>query len=136
GTMLELVPWLMGNRFELGTGKIEAVVARQRPFRSMFVHTPRAEARVLGTEFILAATTNATRLEVTAGSVKLTRLSDRAAVKVAAGHYAVAASNYALASQPLPGKVLREFWRDLPSDNLQEQTYHVRYPNAPSAHGL
>ena len=134
GATLKLLPWLRGKRFELGKGKIEAVVARQRPFRSMLVHTPQAEARVLGTEFTLAATTNATRLEVTAGNVKLTRLSDRAAVKVAAGHYAVAASNYALAAQPLPGKVLREFWLDLPGDTLQDLTYHVRYPNAPSGH--
>ena len=134
GTTLKLLPWLKGKRFDLGKGKIEAVVARQRPFRPMLVHTPQAEARVLGTEFTLAATTNATRLEVTAGEVKLTRVSDRAAVKVAVGHYAVAASNYALAVQPLPGKVLREFWLDLPGDTLEDLRYHARYPNAPSGH--
>src|SRR6266516_1011624 len=91
GTTLKLLPWLKGKRFDLGKGKIEAVVARQRPFRSMLVHTPQAEARVLGTKFTLAATTKATRLEVTEGEVKLTRKSDEAAVKVSAGHCAVAA---------------------------------------------
>ena len=100
----------------------------------MVLMTAQAEARVLGTKFTLAAATNATRLEVTEGGVQLTRSSDNMAVKVGSGQYAVAAAGYELAAQPLPGKVLREFWLDLPGDSLQDLTYHARYPNAPSGH--
>ena len=71
-----------GKRFALRAGKIEASVARQRPFRPMVIVTPQAEARVLGTHFTLAADTNATTLEVTEGKVKFTRASDGKAVKV------------------------------------------------------
>src|SRR5205814_8598980 len=90
GTELMLAAVSGNKRFLLRVGKLEASVARQRPFRPMLVHTPQAEARVLGTKFTLAATTNATRLEVTEGKVKLTRNSDDASVKVPPGYYAVA----------------------------------------------
>ena len=72
-------------------GKLEATVARQRPFKPLLVRTPNAEARVLGTKFTLTTTTNRTRLDVSEGSVRLTRASDGAAVKVGAGQYAVVA---------------------------------------------
>lgn len=133
-TELKTLAWQRGKRFELRQGKLEASVARQRPFQPMILITPQAEVRVLGTKFMLTAATNATRLEVAQGKVQLTRTSDSAVVKVAAGHYAVAAANYALAAQPLPGKLLREFWLDLSGDTLQDLIYHARYPNAPSGH--
>jgi hypothetical protein len=131
---LKLVSLARGKRFDLRQGKIEAIVARQRLFQPLLVRTPQAEARVLGTKFMLAAATNFTRLEVTEGKVKLTRFSDSASVKVGAGQGAVAATNYFLAAQPLPGKVLREFWLDLAGGTLQDLIYHPRYPNAPSGH--
>src|SRR5438876_453377 len=84
-----------------GRGQFEASVARQRPFRPLVVTTAQAEARVLGTRFTLAATTNATRLEVADGKVRLKRLSDGEAVRVGAGNYTVAAPGYELAPQPL-----------------------------------
>ena len=134
GTDLKVTGLSHGKRFALGVGKLEASVARQRPWKPMVLVTAQAKARVLGTQFTLAATTNATRLEVTEGKVKLTRKSDGSVVQAAAGHYAVAATNFVLAAQPLPGKVLREFWLDLPGDTLQDMTYHARYPNSPSGH--
>src|SRR5438094_764646 len=73
GTELKVTGLSRGKRFDLGVGKLEASVARQRPFRPLVVTTVQAEARVVGTRFTLAVTTNATRLEVTQGKVKLTR---------------------------------------------------------------
>ena len=62
GTELKVTDLSHGKRFALGLGKLEASVARQRPFRPLVVTTAQAEARVLGTRFTLAATTNATRV--------------------------------------------------------------------------
>jgi hypothetical protein len=101
----------------------------------MVLVTPQAEARVLGTEFSLLTTTNATRLDVTEGKVRLTRLSDDKSVKVPAGNSAVAAADTKpMPVQPLTGKVLREFWLDLPGDTLQDLKHYARYPNAPNGH--
>ena len=104
-TELEVRSLARGKHFALRNGKLEATVARQRPFRPLLVRTPQAEARVLGTHFILAADTNATRLEVVKGKVRLTRASDGGAVKVAAGDYAIAATNTELAALPATGRI-------------------------------
>ena len=122
-----------GKRFELKAGKIEASVARQRPFRPMILTTPQAEARVVGTKFSLWTTTNFTRLEVTEGRVSFSRASDGLAVKVPAGNYAVAASNYGLAAQPLTGSILREYWTNIfGTGNLGVLMRSPDYPNHPS----
>jgi hypothetical protein len=134
GTELNMTSLAHGKRFVLLAGRIEASVARQRLFRPMVILTPQAQARVLGTKFSLLTTANATRLEVTQGKVGFARLSDGKDVQVSAGHYAVAASNYVLAILPLPGKVLREVWLDLPGGTFNELIHHPRYPNAPSEH--
>ena len=62
-TELKTLAWQKGKRFELRQGKLEATVARQRPFGAMVLLTAQAETRVLGTKFTLTATSNATRLE-------------------------------------------------------------------------
>jgi hypothetical protein len=98
----------------------------------MILRTPQAEARVIGTRFTLTVNSNATRLDVTEGRVRFTRLSDSSSVRVDADNFAVAASNYVLAAQPLPGKVLREIWLDLPGDNVLDLRNHARFPDAPS----
>ena len=110
GTELKLASLARGKRFMLQAGRIKASVARQRPFHPLVLITPQAEARVVGTKFTLEATTNASRLEVTEGKVKLTRSSDEAAVKVPAGYYAIAATNMELAALPATGSILREYW--------------------------
>jgi hypothetical protein len=114
-TELRVLSFSRGKRFGLEKGKVDASVARQRPFQPMILRTPQAEARVLGTRFTLTVTTNATRLEVSEGKVRLIRSSDGAAVPVPAGNYAVAASTYELRAQPLTGSILREYWTNLPS---------------------
>jgi len=93
GTELTLGSMSRGKRFNLSAGKLEASVARQRPFQPLVLVTPQAQARVLGTKFSLLTTSEQTRLEVTEGSVQLSRLSDAVSVKVPAGNYAVVSSN-------------------------------------------
>lgn len=131
GTDLKLTAFASGKRFELVHGKIEATVARQRPWQSMLLQTAQGEARVVGTKFTLAVTTNATRLEVTEGRVKLTRKSDDASVKVSAGLYAVAATNYELAAHPLTGGIFREDWTNLAGGTLAYLITHTNYPDRP-----
>jgi hypothetical protein len=63
--------------------------------------TRHAEVTVLGTRFRLAVQPDSTRLEVTEGRVRLVRLSDKAAVEVKAGQFAVAGPGE-LAARPLP----------------------------------
>lgn len=64
-TALTLTSLAGGKRFDLHSGRLEAEVARQRPFAPLVVTTPQAEARVLGTTFLLLAAVDATRLTVT-----------------------------------------------------------------------
>jgi len=144
GTELKLNEMSRGKRFALRIGRIEASVARQRPFRAMVVVTPQAEARVLGTKFTLDVTTNSTRLEVTEGKVRLTRASDGKAVKVTAGYHTVAAANYELAALPQTGRILYEYWTNFPDintfwwENISKDPSVVEYParfEAPSHAG-
>ena len=132
-TQFKLASLVHGKRFDLNAGKIEATVARQRPFKSMVITTPQAEVRVLGTRFSLNVTSNATRLEVAEGKVRFTRTADGAEVKVAAGTYAVAAGNYELLAQPMTGSILREYWTNLPGDfYITVLTTHPSFPDNPS----
>ncbi|HAB17312.1 MAG TPA: FecR domain-containing protein [Verrucomicrobiota bacterium] len=132
---LKILAWNQGKRFQLRQGQIEATVARQRPLRPMILTTAQAEARVLGTRFTLGATTNATRLDVTEGKVRFTRTSDDTLVKVAAGHYAVAASNYELAALPLTGGLFREYWTNVAGDSWTVLITHTNYPGRPDGSG-
>jgi hypothetical protein len=136
GAELKILPWNRGKQLELRQGKIEATVARQRPFSPMIITTPQAEACVVGTQFSLSTTTNSTRLEVTEGKVRFTRASDGVVVKVGAGNYAVAAPKYELLAQPLTGSILREYWTNLISDsnimNIALLTQDPSFPDHPS----
>jgi FecR-like protein/PA14 domain-containing protein len=131
-TELKLVSVSRGKRFAVRTGQLVASVARQRPFRPMVIVTPQAEARVLGTKFTLAAATNATRLEVIEGKVKLTRTSDGAPVEVDAGYYAVATDSADLVASPLTGRILCEYWTGISGDTVGMLTTHTNYPGKPS----
>jgi hypothetical protein len=130
GTELKVTGLSHGKRFALGVGKLEASVARQRPFKPLVMTTAQAEARVVGTRFTLAVTTNATRLEVAEGKVRLKRLND-GEVRVGGGNYAVAAPSYDLAPLPLTGSILREYWTNLPGTSWTELITHTNYPDRP-----
>jgi hypothetical protein len=135
GATLELTSLAYGKDFLLTSGKIKASVARQRPFHPMILATPQAEARVLGTKFSLLTTAEITRLEVTQGKVRFTRLSDNKSVQVAAGNYAVAAADCELAALPLSGRILREYWTNLPGEYFVTfLTAHPDFPDHPSGH--
>jgi hypothetical protein len=127
-TELKLAEMSRGKHFELRAGKLEASVARQRPFRPMSLKTPQAEARVVGTRFTLLAATNMTRLDVIEGKVLLTRLSDGEAVKVGTGHYATVARNTELAALPFTGSILRQMWSGVKGQRVQDLRADPRYP--------
>jgi hypothetical protein len=131
GTELKVVSSWRGKRFNLEAGKIEAVVARQRPFRPMRILTPQAEARVLGTKFSLLTSAESTRLEVAEGTVRLTRLSDALSTKVPAGNYALVSTNTVLAPLPLTGGIYREYWTNLPGDAFVALLAYTNYPERP-----
>src|SRR5262249_35617449 len=121
-----------GKRLELLTGKLEATVARQSLFRPMKVTTPQAEARVLGTRFSLIVADNASRLDVTAGQVRFTRLSDGRSVKVGGNSHSIATANSDLTVLPSTGGILREAWTNVPGTyHASYLRLHPKYPNNP-----
>jgi hypothetical protein len=89
-----------GRIFEVARGLVAATVAKQPQGFPMLFRTPGAEAKVLGTQFVLAVKPDATRLEVREGRVRLTRLEDKAGVDVPAGSFATAAKGPAPAARP------------------------------------
>jgi len=85
---------------ELRKGRLMAHVEKRSELRvpsvPFVVEMPYARAEVKGTSFLLLVAGKETRLEVTEGLVDFTRLSDKVAVGVAAGQYAVAAEGVEL----------------------------------------
>lgn len=81
------------------SGLVSAEVAKQPVDRPMLFLTAHAEVRVLGTRLRVETLGESTRLDVTEGKVRMTRLKDRATVDVVAGHYAVASPSGSLASR-------------------------------------
>ncbi|MBI2928012.1 MAG: FecR domain-containing protein, partial [Verrucomicrobia bacterium] len=136
GTELKLASLANGKQFDLRAGKTEATVARQRPFKPLLVRTPQAEARVLGTKFTLTATTNATRLDVAEGRVRLTSTSTNQHVDVPKDHYAIAAVNVTLSVLPQTGGILREYWRNVTGVFVRDLEKDRRYPNQPDGRDL
>ena len=74
-----------GKRFELRRGIIEARVSPQPEGRPMAVETMHAVATVLGTEFVMRADQQATKLDVLEGKVELACRLTGKKVKVKAG---------------------------------------------------
>jgi hypothetical protein len=99
-----------GKRIELRRGGFVAHVAPQRI--PMEIVTPHALARVLGTTFTLS-TGAVTRLDVTEGRVRLTRLSDGKSVEVAAGRTAATDTLLALPIRTSYHERFLSLWRDL-----------------------
>jgi ferric-dicitrate binding protein FerR (iron transport regulator) len=75
------------KQVEVLAGVLVATVAPQSVETPMLVTTPRADVRVLGTEFALAASSERTDLRVSEGRVKLTRKPDGASVEVTPGKF-------------------------------------------------
>ena len=102
GSRIESLQGRDAKRLVVKTGAIAAEVAAQPAGKPMVFVTAQAEAQVLGTTLRIAAEPKSTRLEVTEGKVRFTRLQDRKAVEVAAGFYAVAGAGVELKALPLP----------------------------------
>lgn len=91
-----------GKRLIVVRGTLSAEVVKQPAGLPMVILTPHAEATVLGTTLKIVVDGGSTRLEVTEGRVRFMRLSDRKAVDVTAGHFAVAAVGVEFNSKDLP----------------------------------
>ena len=96
-TVLRLVD---PHNFLLSRGALRAEVAKQPPTVPMIFATPTADARVLGTELVLFAGADSTRLEVRTGKVRLIRREDGASADVSAGQTATAPKSGAFAAKP------------------------------------
>jgi sugar lactone lactonase YvrE len=92
------------KQLELRHGKLDAKVARQRPFYPLTIQTPNAAVRVLGTRLTVAVATNLTQLAVAEGKARLTRTADSAHVDVPANYYAIATPNGPLTVLPFTTK--------------------------------
>jgi hypothetical protein len=93
-----------GKRLELRQGVITVKAAPQPKGQPMVVTTPHGEAKVLGTEFLLAVTAQSSRLEVLGGTVQFASRDDGRAVVVNGGFFATAAKGVELSARSLlPG---------------------------------
>ena len=132
---LNIVSWKSGKRFELRQGRIEAMVAHQPRGNPMVWRTAQAEATVVGTELTLESATNATRLEVIEGTVKLTSLDNRQSIQLTNSQYAIAIPGIELKPQRFSGglgTILREYWLGAEGFHVGNLTHDARYPNQPS----
>ncbi len=103
-----------GKKLFVVRGRVTADVAPQPAGLPMTVRTAEAEAKVLGTKFVVGAATGSTRLEVEKGLVRLTRLSDRKSADVAAGQVAVAAAGADLVARAVFPPMTPDSWRFVP----------------------
>jgi hypothetical protein len=90
-----------GKQLTLTVGTLSANVAPQPKDEPMSITTPHSIATVLGTEFSLSVLSNASRLDVVEGSVRLERRDDEKAIVVPAGFYAMTGAGIELATRSL-----------------------------------
>jgi len=93
----------------LKQGNLSSNVKPQPPGKPMLIYTRSAMLEVLGTQFEVEAETAATILNVSEGSVRVTRFSDGSAVDVPAKHRVVAAADRDMLPKPVPNSVSK--WR-------------------------
>jgi FecR-like protein len=107
------------KRIDLRGGDVFAQVAPQPPGQPMLIHTPKADAEVLGTKLTLFANAVATKLTVLEGQVRMKRLSDDSVIDVQGGHAATASTDVAFAAEPLSpvsGLWEEDFEKGIPAD--------------------
>jgi ferric-dicitrate binding protein FerR (iron transport regulator) len=90
-----------GKQLTLVGGSLSAIVAPQPKDQPMSITTPHAIATVLGTEFSLSVLSNASRLDVVEGTVRLERREDEKAIVVSAGFYATTGAGNELVTRSL-----------------------------------
>lgn len=101
GTQLAINGDSSGKKLELMAGALSARVARQPSDRPMLIATPQADAKILGTEFLLSVDNGSTRLEVVDGTVQIYSREDGKTVVVGRDHYATVGRGADLASRPV-----------------------------------
>jgi hypothetical protein len=101
GTQLKLEQDASGKRLEVLVGTISAKVAAQPPGHPMMIATPHADAKVIGTEFMLNVESASTHLEVIEGSVQLCNREDGKAIVVGRDHFATVTKGVELVSRSL-----------------------------------
>ncbi len=94
-----------GKRVHVQHGEVAAQVAKQPAGSPMVFTSDDAAASVNGDNLTFATATDGSRLDVTAGKVRLTRVSDGASIDVGNGEFGVVASGSELvakSSKPTP----------------------------------
>lgn len=97
----------------LSRGAVSADVAAQQADSPMQFITTQAQADVVGTKLRVASSNGATRLDVTSGTVRLTRSSDKQSLLVKSGFFAMATAN---PIAPLTQRTIKSVCDDLPEN--------------------
>jgi ferric-dicitrate binding protein FerR (iron transport regulator)/regulation of enolase protein 1 (concanavalin A-like superfamily) len=106
GSRLQIVSLGRQKQFRLHHGSVVANVAPQR--EPLLFFTPQAEARVLGTEFVLSALPRSTRLDVAHGKVRFKRVTDGRSLDVRENEFATISPELTFATRSMPPAP----WRD------------------------
>jgi ferric-dicitrate binding protein FerR (iron transport regulator) len=105
-----------GKKLELVAGIVDCEVENQQPGRRLVVATPHALVEVKGTQFRVITAGRLTRVEVTHGVVRVTRLADGATVHVSHGEFVDVGTDATTRPATVPGwpvaqgKNMAEFW--------------------------
>ena len=104
----------------LKKGNLSVDAAKQPVGRAMKIHTPSAEAEVVGTRFNLATNAFSTQLTVNEGKVRMTRLADGKVEEVVANEELVAALEKGTSFSAAPRPVAVHSWiSNIPRDAIQ-----------------
>jgi hypothetical protein len=131
---IAIYSWQSGKAFRLLEGRVDAAVAHQSKGTPMIWETPTTRAMVVGTEFSLAASTNASRLDVLEGAVNFESLGSGKSLQVNASHYAEVAPGIPFELRDMShgyGSVLREIWFDVPNGHIRNLTRSPKFPVRP-----
>lgn len=93
------------KKLHLKEGNLSSNVMPQPAHKPMLIYTRSALLEVLGTQFEIEAETVATVLNVSEGSVRVTRFSDGSTVDVPARHRLIAAADRDMLPRPVPHSV-------------------------------
>jgi len=93
------------KKLYLKAGNLSGKVKPQPAGKPMLIYTRSALLEVLGTQFEVEAETVATVLNVSEGSVRVTRFSDGSTVDVPARHRLIAAADRDMLPRPVPHSV-------------------------------
>ncbi|MDG1892863.1 MAG: FecR family protein [Verrucomicrobiota bacterium] len=108
------------KRLHLRKGSLSAEITAQPENRTMVLHTPTAELRVLGTRFDVVAQSDVTKLIVNEGRVHLKRLFDGSTAEISGGQQVVADIHDTQKPKVVPRGNARQVWQ---SDLAKEVTH-------------